>query len=43
MKDQEKIKIVKDDGTTAEADVLLYFTLKENGKDYVIYTLNEKD
>ena len=38
MKDQEKIRVTKSDGTVAEADVLLYFTLKENGKDYVIYT-----
>lgn len=43
MKDQEKIRVTKSDGTVAEADVLLYFTLKENGKDYVIYTLNERD
>ena len=29
----EKIMIKGDDGTERLADVLLYFTLKENGKD----------
>lgn len=43
MKEPEKIRVTKEDGTVGEADVLLYFTLKENGKDYVIYTFNEKD
>ena len=32
-----------EDGSEKLADVLLYFTLKENGKDYIIYTFNEKD
>ncbi len=43
MKEQETIRVTKDDGSIVDADVLLYFTLKESGKDYVIYTLNEKD
>lgn len=42
-KDLDKITVEKADGTTAEADVLLYFNLKDNGKDYIIYTFNEKD
>ena len=32
-----------EDGNERLADILLYFTLKENGKDYIIYTFNEKD
>ncbi len=39
----EKIMIKGEDGTERLADVLLYFTLKENGKDYIIYTFHEKD
>ena len=36
----EKIMIKGEDGTERLADVLLYFTLKENGKDYIIYTFH---
>lgn len=43
MTEQEKIRVTKDDGSVVDADVLLYFTLKDSGNDYVIYTLNEKD
>lgn len=43
MKEQETIRVTREDGTVADAEVLLYFTLKENGKDYIIYTFNEKD
>lgn len=43
MKELETIRVTKEDGTVADAEVLLYFTLKENGKDYIIYTFNEKD
>ena len=39
----EKIMIKGEDGSERLADILLYFTLKENGKDYIIYTFNEKD
>ena len=39
----EKIMIKGEDGSEILADILLYFTLKENGKDYIIYTFNEKD
>lgn len=42
-KELDKITVEKADGTVAEADVLLYFNLKDNGKDYIIYTFNEKD
>ena len=43
MEENEKIMIKGEDGSEKLADVLLYFTLKENGKDYIIYTFNEKD
>lgn len=41
--ENEKIMIKGEDGSEKLADVLLYFTLKENGNDYIIYTFNEKD
>ena len=39
----EKIMIKGEDGSERLADILLYFTLKENGKVYIIFTFNEKD
>lgn len=35
------IKITDDNGLEREAEVLLFFKLKENGKEYIIYTFNE--
>lgn len=43
MEQQDKMKIIDENGKERMADVLLYFTLKENNKDYIIYTFNEKD
>lgn len=43
MESEEKqvITIIDENGEKREADVLLYFKLEENGKDYLIYTFNE--
>ena len=35
------IRIIDVDGMEKEAEVLLYFKLEENGKEYLIYTFNE--
>ena len=38
---KEVITIIDENGEKKEAEVLLYFKLEENGKDYLIYTFNE--
>jgi uncharacterized protein YrzB (UPF0473 family) len=44
MEDNKRVLVVlEEDGTEKEAEVLSVFTLKSNGKKYIIYTLNEKD
>lgn len=44
MEDNKRKLIVLDEnGNETEAEVLSIFTLKENGSDYVLYTLNEVD
>lgn len=43
MEETKKINLTNQDGTMIQADVLLYFTLKTTGKDYVIYSFNETD
>ncbi len=42
--DQKKImKIVSDDGSSEEVEVVFAFEFKDNKKEYVIYTKNERD
>ena len=47
MQDQDikkkMMSIVSEDGTTEEVEVILAFEFKDNKKEYVIYTRNEKD
>ena len=47
MNDQEVEKkmmsIVAEDGSIEEVEVILAFEFKDNKKEYVIYTKNEKD
>jgi len=38
---KELLTIIDENGDRKEAEVLLYFKLEENGKEYVIYTFNE--
>lgn len=38
---KETIKITDANGLEREAEVLTYFKLKENNKNYIIYTFNE--
>ena len=44
-KDVEKIvmSIVAEDGTVEEVEIILAFEFKDNKREYVIYTKNEKD
>ncbi len=35
--------IVKEDGSREEVNVVLAFEFKDTGKEYVVYTKNEKD
>ena len=37
------MKIVSDDGSSEEVEVVFAFEFKDNKKEYVIYTKNERD
>ena len=37
------MSIIAEDGSTEEVEVILAFEFKDNKKEYVIYTKNEKD
>ena len=41
--EKRMMSIVSEDGTTEEVEVILAFEFKDNKKEYVIYTKNEKD
>jgi uncharacterized protein YrzB (UPF0473 family) len=42
--DEKKTIIVLDkDGKEKEAEIIFMFEIKETGKNYILYTLNEKD
>ena len=43
MENKEMIKIVDELGAEKEVEVVSYFSLKSNGKDYLIYTENKVD
>lgn len=43
MDQKEMIKIIDETGVEKEVEVVAYFTLKTNGKDYLIYTENKTD
>jgi uncharacterized protein YrzB (UPF0473 family) len=43
MEEKETLKIIDENGEEKEVEVLSFFTLKSNGKDYLIYTENEED
>ena len=43
-KNQRKVlSILKEDGTKEEVDLLVCFSFNDTGKEYVVYTKNEKD
>lgn len=43
MGDKKIMSIVNEDGQTEEVEVILAFEFKDNKKEYVVYTKNEKD
>ncbi len=43
MKDKQIMSIVNENGETEEVEVVLAFEFKDNKKEYVVYTKNEKD
>ena len=45
IENEEKklMSIENEDGTTEEVEVILAFEFKDNQKEYVVYTKNEKD
>lgn len=43
MKNNDKIKVLNENGEEIEAKVLLYFSLSKTGKDYMLYTFGEVD
>lgn len=43
MNDKKMMNIVSDDGSSEEVEVIFAFEFKDNKKEYVIYTKNERD
>ena len=43
MNQKKIMKIVSDDGSSEEVEVVFAFEFKDNKKEYVIYTKNERD
>ena len=43
MEEKKMMSIISEDGTVEEVEVILSFEFKDNRKEYVIYTKNEKD
>ena len=43
VNEKKMMSIVAEDGTVEEVEVILAFEFKDNKKEYVIYTKNEKD
>ena len=41
--ENKTMTIVKEDGTREDVSVVLAFEFKDTGKEYVVYTKNEKD
>lgn len=43
MNTKEMINIIDETGTAKQVEVVAYFNLKSNGKNYLIYTENKTD
>jgi len=43
MEEKKNIKIFDENGVEKEVEVIAYFTLSMNNKDYLIYTENKED
>ena len=40
---KEMIKVINEEGNEVEVEIIAYFTLKSNNKQYLIYTENKMD
>ncbi|HPF82777.1 MAG TPA: DUF1292 domain-containing protein [Bacilli bacterium] len=43
MDTKEILNVIDENGVEKQVEVVAYFTLKTNGKDYLIYTENKTD
>ncbi len=43
MNEKKMMKIVSDDGSSEEVEVIFAFEFKDTKKEYVVYTRNERD
>ena len=43
MNEKKTMRIVSEDGSNEEVEVVFAFEFKDNKKEYVIYTKNERD
>ena len=43
MENKKMLSIRKEDGTTEEVELIVCFNFKDTGKEYAVYTRNEKD
>ena len=43
MDEKKMMKIIAEDGSSEEVEVVFSFQFKDNKKEYVIYTKNERD
>lgn len=43
MEAKDLLRIIDENGEEKEVEVINYFTLNSNGKDYMIYTENQED
>jgi len=43
VSDKKTMTIIKEDGSKEEVNVVLAFEFKDNQKEYIVYTKNEKD
>ena len=42
-KDKKVLSIVQEDGSVEEVELLVSFKFRDNNKEYIVYTRNEKD
>ena len=43
MENKKMLSIIKEDGTTEQVELIICFNFKDTGKEYAVYTRNEKD
>ncbi len=42
-KDKKMMSIISEDGNIEKVEVIVAFKFKDSGKEYIVYTKNEKD